>query len=93
MYRIGGRLRSRDASFYGATLGIPLLFYWVSNQSPLSGDGTMLVGQFDWGGRLRKSNGGAQRLPQNDWKPFAECKGRRQLNCERDGASRYESRT
>ena len=25
-------------------------------------------GQFDWGGRLQKSNGGAQRLPQCGWK-------------------------
>ena len=27
--------------------------------------GTVSGGQFDWGGRLRKSNGGAQRFPQN----------------------------
>ena len=26
-------------------------------------------GQFDWGGRLLKGNGGAQRLPQRGWKP------------------------
>ena len=26
-------------------------------------------GQFDWGGRLPKCNGGAQRLPQRGWKP------------------------
>ena len=42
-----------------------------------SGYKTLLVGQFDWGGRLQKSNGGAQSLPQNDWKPFVECKGTR----------------
>ena len=29
----------------------------------------MSDGQFDWGGRLQKSNGGAQRLPQRGWKP------------------------
>ncbi len=29
-----------------------------------TGDGTMLGGQFDWGGRLLKSNGGVQRFPQ-----------------------------
>jgi len=40
-------------------------------------------GQFDWGGRLLKSNGGAQRFPQNGWKSFVECKGRRELDCER----------
>ena len=34
-----------------------------------SGRGTVLGGQFDWGGRLLKSNGGAQRLPQRGWKP------------------------
>src|SRR5699024_5878797 len=38
--------------------------------------------QFDWGGRLPKSNGGAQRFPQNGWKSFIECKGRRELDCE-----------
>ena len=33
-------------------------------------------GEFDWGGRLRKGIGGAQRFPQNGRKPFEECKGR-----------------
>ena len=28
----------------------------------------MSGGQFDWGGRLPKGNGGAQRLPQRGWK-------------------------
>ena len=37
--------------------------------------------------------GGAQRFPQNGWKPFEECKGRRELDCDTDGWSRYESRT
>ena len=49
-------------------------------------------GEFDWGGRLRKGIGGAQRFPQNGRKPFAECKGRRELDCDTDGWSRYESR-
>ena len=31
--------------------------------------------------------------PQNGWKPFEECKGRRELDCDTDGWSRYESRT
>ena len=30
---------------------------------------------------------------QNGWKPFEECKGRRELDCDTDGWSRYESRT
>ena len=29
-----------------------------------SGDWTLLGGQFDWGGRLLKSNGGVQRFAQ-----------------------------
>ena len=29
-----------------------------------SGRGTVSGGQFDWGGRLPKGNGGAQRFPQ-----------------------------
>ena len=45
-----------------------------------SGRGTLLGGQFDWGGRLLKSNGGARRFPQNGWKSFEECKGRRELD-------------
>ena len=53
--------------------------------------GTLLGGQFDWGGRLPKSNGGAQRFPQNGWKSFIECKGRRELDCETDRSSRNES--
>ena len=56
-------------------------------------EGTMSGGEFDWGGRLRKGIGGAQRFPQNGWKPFEECKGRRELDCDTDGWSRYESRT
>ena len=48
--------------------------------------------RFDWGGRLLKCNGGAQRFPQNGWKSFGECKGIRELNCETDMSNRCESR-
>ena len=48
--------------------------------------------RFDWGGRLLKCNGGAQRFPQNGWKSFDECKGIRELNCETDMSNRCESR-
>ena len=58
-----------------------------------TGPGTMSDGEFDWGGRLRKSIGGAQRFPQDGWKPSEECKGRRELDCDTDGWGRYESRT
>ena len=76
-----------------ADVGIPPLQYWVSNLRPLSGRGTMSGGEFDWGGRLRKCIGGAQRFPQDGWKPSIECKGIRELDCEGDISSRYESRT
>ena len=39
-----------------------------------SGRGTLLGGQFDWGGRLLKGNGGAQRLAQRGRKSRSECK-------------------
>ena len=57
-----------------------------------SGRGTLLGGQFDWGGRLLNGNGGAQRFPQNGWKSFAECKGIRELDSESYNSSRDESR-
>lgn len=59
----------------------------------ITGHRTLSGGQFDWGGRLPKSNGGAQRFPQCGWKSHEECKGRRELNCETNKSSRYESRT
>lgn len=82
-----------DASLCRVAVGIPPLYCWISNLQPLSGRGTMPDGEFDWGGRLRKSIGGARRFPQNGRKPFKECKGRRELDCDTDGWSRYESRT
>ena len=39
-----------------------------------AGRGTMSGGQFDWGGRLQKSNGGVQRLAQHGRKSCGECK-------------------
>ena len=59
---------------------------------PEPGLGTVADGQFDWGGRLPKSNGGAQRYSQNGWKSFIERKCRRVLDCETDKSSRDESR-
>ena len=82
-----------NASLCGVTGGIPLLNYWKSNLDPLSGLGTVSGGQFDWGGRLPKSNGGARWFPQADWKPAVECKGKRELDCETNKSSRYESRS
>jgi hypothetical protein len=64
----------------------------VLTRSPEAGIRTVSGGQFDWGGRLLKSNGGAQRFPQAEWKPAEECKGRRELDCKTYKSSRDESR-
>ena len=53
----------------------------------------MSGGEFDWGGRPRKGIGGAQRFPQNGWKPFGGGKGRRGLDCGTDGGDRDEKKT
>ena len=52
---------------------IEILTLGIENRETVSG------GQFDWGGRLLKSNGGVQRFPQNGWKSFAECKAQGSL--------------
>ena len=57
-----------------------------------SGHLTVAGGQFDWGGRLLKSNGGVQRFPQAGRKSAEECKGRRELDCKTYKSSRGESR-
>ena len=93
MCRIGGRLRSRDASLGGAVGEIPPFCGWVSNGHRESGVRTLSGGRFDWGGRLLKSNGGARRSPYAGWKSAGKCKGRRWLDCETYKSSRYESRS
>src|SRR5919199_681675 len=72
MRRIGGRLRSAPCGGRGGNGEIPPFTDSVSNRAPLSGAGTAAGGQFDWGGRLLKSNGGAQRFPQPGWKSGLE---------------------
>ena len=57
-----------------------------------TGQGTVSVGQFDWGGRLLNSNGGAQWFPQGGRKSPIERKGIRELDCKRDISRRDESR-
>ena len=56
-----------------------------------SGRGTLLGGQFDWGGRRQKGNGGAQRFVQHGRKSCSECKRKNEPDCEADGPSRNES--
>ncbi len=62
--------------------------FLTSRREPAGGQ--CQAGEFDWGGRLRKGIGGAQRFPQNGWKPFEECKRQKGLDCDTDGWSRYE---
>ena len=76
----------------GVILEIPPFVNWNPNLRSSSGRGTMSGGQFDWGGRLLKSNGGALRFPQPEWKPGVECKRIRELHCETYASSRCESR-
>ena len=68
------------ASVRGVDVGIPLLCDRGSNLVSITGTGRVSGGQFDWGGRLPKSNGGAQRFPQRGRKSREECKGRRELD-------------
>jgi hypothetical protein len=61
-------------------------------ESPEAATRTRAGGQFDWGGRLPKSNGGARRFPQRGRQSRDECKGIREPDCESDGSSSCESR-
>jgi hypothetical protein len=76
----------------GGTVEIPPFASSVPNLLPSSGRGTAPGGEFDWGGRLLKSNGGAQRFPQAGRKSAVECIGTRELDCEAYTPSRDESR-
>ena len=74
-----GHLEARTLVLVEWTLGYhPLHIERLTSVSGLQR--TVSGGQFDWGGRLLKSNGGARRFPQNGWKSFEECKGRRELD-------------
>ena len=76
-----------------STLGYHSSIAAILTERRETGLGTLSGGQFDWGGRLLKSNGGAQRFPQNGWKSFIECKGIRELDCETYKSNRVETRT
>ena len=82
----------RLSGFMESPLGYHSSVVGILTECREPGFGTVSGGQFDWGGRLLKSNGGAQRFPQNGWKSFVECKGTRELNCETDMSNRCESR-
>ena len=73
-------------------LGYYPFYVWSLTEYRESGFGTVLRGQFDWGGLLPKSNGGVQRHPQYGWQSYVERKGKRVLDCETYKSSRCESR-
>ena len=91
MYRIGGTQRTRLVRGGGVAGGIPPCAE-ASSHPAGARRGTVAGGQFDWGCRLLNSNGGAPWFPQHGWKPCRACKGIRELDGERDGASRAERR-
>ena len=66
---------------------------WILTLSlQITRQGTVSGRQFDWGGRLLKSNGGVQRFPQVGRKSTVECNSKRELDCETNTSSRCESR-
>jgi hypothetical protein len=59
---------------------------------PLAGRGTVLAGQFDWGGFLPKSNGGVRSSAQHGWQPCVEDMAKSRVYCETYKSSSCESR-
>ena len=88
-----GDLEARPSGRVESSLGYHPCFAGFLTCDHESGRGTLLDGQFDWGGRLLKCSGGAQRLAQHGRKSCSECKRISQPDCETDGSSRDESRS
>ena len=80
------------ASSCGANLEIPPWALLMSNRDRSSRSGTLHGGQFDWGGRLPNSNGGARWWAQAGRTSAVECNGISPPDCEIDRSSRDESR-
>ena len=59
-----GDMEARASACVESALGYHTCDIGILTCGPESGRGTLLGGQFDWGGRLRKSNGGVQRFAQ-----------------------------
>ena len=64
-----GDMEARASACVESALGYHSLCTEILTCVHESGRGTSLGGQFDWGGRLQKSNGGAQRFAQHGRKP------------------------
>ncbi len=88
-----GDFEAEASAFVESSLRYHSVIIWILTLIPLiTGERTVSGRQFDWGGRLLKSNGGAQRFPQVGRKSTIECISRRELDCETNKSSRYESR-
>ena len=87
-----GDIEARALAFVESPLGYHSFKFEILTLRYETRQWTVSGGQFDWGSRLLKSNGGVQRFPHVGWKPTIECKGRRELNCDTYKWSRYESR-
>jgi len=59
---------------------------------PEAGERTVPGGQFDWGGRLPKGNGGAQGFAQGGGTSPVACKSASKLDCKADRPRRAERR-
>ena len=80
------------ASLRGASSEIPPCLMRRAHHPRQTRAGTVAGGQFDWGGRLRKRNGGARMVPSVPTVTAREeCNGRRAPDGETDGSSRHES--
>ena len=75
-----------------SALGEGTVKYHSAPVLALTRKGTVPGGEFDWGGRLLKCNGGAQWFPQAGWQSAVECKGIREPDGETDKSTRDESR-
>ena len=64
-----GDLEAEASASVESTLGYHTCDIGILTCGPESGRGTLLGGQFDWGGRLLKCSGGVQRLAQHGRKP------------------------
>ena len=58
-------------------LGEATVKYHSDGAFGLTRNRTAAGGEFDWGGRLPKSNGGVQRFPQAGWQSAGARKGRK----------------
>ena len=62
-----GDVEAEASAFVESPVKYHSSYVGILTESRESGLGTVLVGQFDWGGSLPKSNGGVQWFPQAGW--------------------------